>query len=108
VTEPGSVAHAIWWQVYLLGFVGAFRRLPPTADEHRRRLDRDWLDHAIELARPVSRWPVWRTHGDTTDHYRTDRARRRRLGLHLTPRPTSGLRVLLEACSRMAPTSPLS
>ena len=50
MTEPAWVEHAIWWQVYPLGFVGAFPAdPPPTADEHRLRRIVDWLDHAIEL-----------------------------------------------------------
>ncbi len=69
--------HAIWWQVYPLGFVGAFPAdPPPTADEHRLRRIVDWFDHAIELgASGVALGPVFasRTHGyDTTDHYRID------------------------------------
>ncbi len=49
MTEPAWVEHAIWWQVYPLGFVGAFpAEPPPTADEHRLRPDR-------RLARPRHR-----------------------------------------------------
>jgi glycosidase len=77
MTEPAWVEHAIWWQVYPLGFVGAFPAdPPPTADEHRLRRIVDWLDHAIELgASGIALGPVFasRTHGyDTTDHYRID------------------------------------
>jgi cyclomaltodextrinase len=77
VTEPGWVAHAIWWQVYPLGFVGAYPADPaPTADEHRLRRIVEWFDHAIELgASGVALGPIFdsRTHGyDTTDHYRID------------------------------------
>jgi glycosidase len=76
-TEPAWVQHAIWWQVYPLGFVGAFPAdPPPTADEHRLRRIVDWLDHAIELGTSgVALGPMFasRTHGyDTTDHYRID------------------------------------
>jgi cyclomaltodextrinase len=74
------VSHAIWWQVYPLGFVGAFpapsEAEPPGPGEHRLRRLVDWLDHAIELgASGVALGPIFasRTHGyDTTDHYRID------------------------------------
>jgi cyclomaltodextrinase len=77
MTEPDWVAHAIWWQIYPLGFVGAYPSdEPPTADEHRLRRVVDWLDHAVELgASGLALGPVFasRTHGyDTTDHYRID------------------------------------
>jgi len=71
------VRHAIWWQVYPLGFVGAFPAdQPPGPDEHRLGRLTDWLDHAIDLgASGIALGPVFasRTHGyDTTDHYRID------------------------------------
>jgi glycosidase len=71
------VGHAIWWQVYPLGFVGAYpAEPPPSADEHRLRRLPDWFDHAIALgASGVALGPIFdsRTHGyDTTDHYRVD------------------------------------
>jgi glycosidase len=77
VTEPAWVEHAIWWQVYPLGFVGAYPAdPPPTADEHRLCRIVDWLDHTVELgASGVALGPVFasRTHGyDTIDHYRID------------------------------------
>jgi cyclomaltodextrinase / maltogenic alpha-amylase / neopullulanase len=77
VTDPGWVQHAIWWQIYPLGFVGAFPAdEPPTEDEHRLARVVDWLDHAIELgASGIALGPLFasRTHGyDTTDHYRID------------------------------------
>jgi cyclomaltodextrinase len=77
MSEPGWVEHAIWWQVYPLGFVGAYPAdRPPTADEHRLRRIVDWLDHTVELgASGVALGPVFasRTHGyDTIDHYRID------------------------------------
>jgi glycosidase len=76
-TEPGWVQHAIWWQVYPLGFVGAFPSdAPPGADEHRLRRIIEWLDHALEVgASGVALGPVFasKTHGyDTTDHYSID------------------------------------
>lgn len=77
MTEPAWVEHVIWWQLYPLGFVGAFPTdSPPTADEHRLRRIVDWFDHAIELgASGVALGPIFasRTHGyDTLDHYRID------------------------------------
>ena len=71
------VRHAIWWQVYPLGFVGAFpSTAPPGPGEHRLNRLIDWLDHAIDLgASGIALGPVFasRTHGyDTTDHYRID------------------------------------
>lgn len=77
MSEPAWVQHAIWWQVYPLGFVGAYPAdPPPTPDEHRLRRIVDWLDHAIELGTSgIALGPVFasRTHGyDTTDHYRID------------------------------------
>jgi glycosidase len=71
------VSHAIWWQVYPLGFVGAFPSdQPPGPDEHRLRRLADWFDHAIALgASGIALGPIFasRTHGyDTTDHYRID------------------------------------
>jgi cyclomaltodextrinase len=74
---PAWVQHVIWWQVYPLGFVGAYPADPPPAqDEHRLRRIVEWLDHAIELgASGVALGPIFasRTHGyDTTDHYRID------------------------------------
>lgn len=74
---PAWVSHAIWWQVYPLGFVGAFPAArPPDPGEHRLRRLVDWFDHAIALgASGVALGPVFasRTHGyDTTDHYRID------------------------------------
>jgi glycosidase len=71
------VQHAIWWQIYPLGFVGAFPADPaPSAEEHRLGRIDEWLDHAVELgASGLALGPVFasRTHGyDTTDHYRID------------------------------------
>ncbi|OBA79068.1 alpha-amylase [Mycobacterium sp. 1164966.3] len=69
--------HVIWWQVYPLGFVGAFPAVePPVPEEHRLRRLAGWFDHAIELgASGIALGPIFasRTHGyDTTDHYRID------------------------------------
>jgi glycosidase len=77
MTAPAWVEHVIWWQVYPLGFVGAFPADPPPGpDEHRLQRIVDWLDHAIALgASGLALGPVFasRTHGyDTTDHYAID------------------------------------
>lgn len=74
---PSWVEHAIWWQVYPLGFVGAFPSdEPPDLGQHRLRRIVDWFDHAIELGvSGIALGPIFasRTHGyDTTDHYRID------------------------------------
>ena len=71
--------HAIWWQVYPLGFTGAPIR---PADEGERaltpRLARiiPWLDYLIELgANGLLLGPIFtsQTHGyDTTDYYSID------------------------------------
>jgi len=72
------VEHAIWWQIYPLGFVGAFPEgsAPANPGEHRLRRIVDWFDHAIELgASGIALGPIFasRTHGyDTSDHYRID------------------------------------
>jgi glycosidase len=77
MTDPAWVEHAIWWQVYPLGFVGAFPADPvPVADEHRLSRIAAWLDHALELgASGIALGPVFasQTHGyDTVDHYAID------------------------------------
>ncbi|KKC06000.1 alpha-amylase family protein [Mycobacterium nebraskense] len=78
MTAPAWVEHAIWWQVYPLGFVGAFPASsePPQPNERRLRRLVDWFDHAIALgASGVALGPIFasRAHGyDTTDHYRID------------------------------------
>ncbi|ORV18445.1 alpha-amylase family protein [Mycobacterium celatum] len=73
----GWVEHVIWWQIYPLGFVGAYpAAVPPEAGEHRLRRIVDWFDHAIALgASGIALGPIFasRSHGyDTTDHYRID------------------------------------
>lgn len=103
MTDPGWVQHVIWWQIYPLGFVGAFPAdQPPGPDEHRLLRIVDWLDHAVGLgASGVALGPVFasRTHGyDTTDHLRIDA----RLGEDadfdrlITECHRRGLRVLLD------------
>ncbi|CCH77566.1 Glycosidase [Nostocoides japonicum T1-X7] len=78
-SEPGWVRHALWWQVYPLGFVGAPIR-PSTADDRRltHRLPRleGWLDHVAGLGLDgLLLGPVFasQSHGyDTVDHFRID------------------------------------
>ena len=100
---PDWVRHVIWWQVYPLGFVGAFPAdIAPVVGEHRLSRIIDWLDHAIGLgASGIALGPIFasRTHGyDTTDHYRVDP----RLGDDadfdrlVTESHRRGLRVLLD------------
>ncbi|MCW2651201.1 MAG: glycosidase [Mycobacterium sp.] len=77
MSGPAWVEHAIWWQFYPLGFVGAHPADPPPGPtEHRLRRIVDWFDHAIALGTSgVALGPIFasRTHGyDTTDHYRID------------------------------------
>lgn len=103
MTGPAWIEHSIWWQVYPLGFVGAFpSETPPGPGDHRLRRLVDWFDHAIALgASGVALGPIFdsRTHGyDTTDHFRIDP----RLGDdddfdHLVEQARQrGLRVLLD------------
>ena len=106
------VEHAIWWQVYPLGFAGSYPADPaPTAHEHRLRRIVDWLDHAVGLgASGLALGPVFAsaTHGyDTTDHFTIDP----RLGDHddfdhlITAAHGRGLRVLLDGVfNHAAPT----
>ena len=81
--------HAIWWQVYPLGFTSAEATGEPEAGAghdpdqdgarpvtHRLGQLTGWLDYAVNLgASGVALGPVFasQTHGyDTTDHYRID------------------------------------
>ncbi|GAA5125324.1 alpha-amylase family glycosyl hydrolase [Pseudonocardia adelaidensis] len=74
--EPAWVHHAIWWQVYPLGFVGAHPGTAATPGEHRLRRIVAWLDHAVELgASGIALGPIFASssHGyDTVDHFRID------------------------------------
>ncbi|WP_116376681.1 alpha-amylase family protein [Mycobacterium sp. MFM001] len=77
MSTPAWTEHVIWWQIYPLGFVGAFPAdQPADPGEHRLRRIADWFDHAITLgASGIALGPIFasRTHGyDTTDHYRID------------------------------------
>jgi glycosidase len=88
------IRHAIWWQVYPLGFTGAERTaLPDDAPPvpRLRRLEA-WLPHLLELGcNGLALGPVFEssTHGyDTVDHFRVDR----RLGTE------EDLQHLIDAC----------
>jgi glycosidase len=67
--------HAIWWQVYPLGFTGA-EKDASTPVVHRLSQLENWLDYAIELGcSGLLLGPVFasETHGyDTVDHFRID------------------------------------
>jgi cyclomaltodextrinase len=99
---PGWVQHAVWWQVYPLGFVGAEATAIDGPPRHRLRRLVDWLDYAVELgASGLALGPVFasETHGyDTVDHLRIDP----RLGddtdfdTLVTAAHDRGLRVLLD------------
>ena len=77
MTEPAWVQHAIWWQVYPLGFTGAEPAVQ-TGQPTMHRLPRlhAWLDYALELgASGLALGPVFasESHGyDTTDYFRID------------------------------------
>lgn len=72
----GWIEHAIWWQVYPLGFCGAPIRAQDIEPEPRLRRLLPWLDHAIELgASGLLLGPVFdsQSHGyDSLDQFRID------------------------------------
>lgn len=78
MTEPDWVEHAIWWQIYPLGFVGAEISAPAATDQVAHRIPHliSWLDYALELGvSGIALGPIFasETHGyDTTDYYRID------------------------------------
>ncbi|WP_104116132.1 alpha-amylase family glycosyl hydrolase [Arthrobacter sp. B1805] len=103
MNEPEWVQHAIWWQVYPLGFVGAEKAATPHPADTHRLLDLvPWLDYAVGLgASGIALGPVFasETHGyDTTDYFRIDS----RLGTSedfdtlVSEAHQRGLRVLLD------------
>ena len=73
---PDWVKHAIWWQVYPLGFTSAEAANERAPVTHRLSQLTGWLDYAVNLgASGIALGPVFaaQTHGyDTTDHYRID------------------------------------
>lgn len=77
MTEPEWVQHAIWWQVYPLGFVGAEPGMAPERRlTHRLGQLLPWLDYVVGLgASGLALGPVFssESHGyDTTDYYTID------------------------------------
>ena len=115
MSEPAWVEHAIWWQVYPLGFVGAFPAdPPPTADEHRLRRVVEWLDHAVELgASGIALGPVFASQHPRLRHHRPlphrSAARRRRAtSTSSSPRRTDAVCGSCSTASSTtsAPTSP--
>jgi cyclomaltodextrinase len=77
MTEPDWVEHAIWWQVYPLGFAGAdVHRMYDSPDTGGLRRLADWLDYAQRLGvSGLALGPVFEsaTHGyDTVDPFRID------------------------------------
>src|SRR4051812_38612538 len=89
------IRHAIWWQVYPLGFTGAEKQALPDGAPPVPRLHQleAWLPHLLELGcNGLALGPVFasQTHGyDTVDHFAVDR----RLGTD------DDLQHLLDACS---------
>lgn len=74
---PNWINHAIWWQVYPLGFTGAEAKAERhTAITHRLDHLASWLDYAVQLgASGIALGPIFSsmTHGyDTIDHFRID------------------------------------
>jgi cyclomaltodextrinase / maltogenic alpha-amylase / neopullulanase len=88
------IRHALWWQVYPLGFTGAEKTALPddAAAVPRLRQVEAWLPHLLELGcNGLALGPVFasETHGyDTVDHFTVDR----RLGTD------DDLQHLLDAC----------
>ena len=77
MNEPEWVQHAIWWQVYPLGFVGAEKSATEHPAAPHRLLDLiPWLDYAVGLGTSgLALGPVFasETHGyDTTDYFAID------------------------------------
>lgn len=77
MNEPAWIQHAIWWQIYPLGFVGAEKTATAEPAREHRLLDLvPWLDYAVELgASGLALGPIFasETHGyDTTDYFRID------------------------------------
>ena len=78
--EPDWVRHAMWWQIYPLGFTGAPVR-PETGERttdvvHRLGRVEAWLDHLVETGlNGLLLGPIFASssHGyDTVDYFRVD------------------------------------
>ncbi len=77
MAEPEWTHHAIWWQVYPLGFVGAEKTATVEPAAPHRLLELvPWLDYVVALgASGLALGPIFasETHGyDTTDYFRID------------------------------------
>jgi cyclomaltodextrinase len=74
--EPQWVEHAIWWQIYPLGFTGADTTGADRDLHHRLAQLTGWLDYAVTLgASGIALGPIFAagTHGyDTIDHLQID------------------------------------
>jgi cyclomaltodextrinase / maltogenic alpha-amylase / neopullulanase len=71
------VEHAVWWQVFPLGFVGAERKgTGLSSTSHRLGHINAWFDYALELGvSGIALGPIFAssTHGyDTINHFRID------------------------------------
>jgi cyclomaltodextrinase / maltogenic alpha-amylase / neopullulanase len=73
---PDWTEHAVWWQVYPLGFTGAPAQSGDGPVAHRLGRLEAWLDYAVELGvSGLALGPLFasHTHGyDTVDHFRID------------------------------------
>ena len=88
------IRHAIWWQVYPLGALGAEPDALPEGTDSQPRLRQliDWVPHLVSLGcNGLALGPVFesQTHGyDTVDHFAVDR----RLGTE------QDLQALIDTC----------
>ena len=78
MADQDWIKHAVWWQVYPLGFLGAEKRALAAGSRPVHRLCDiiGWLDYAVELgASGIALGPVFssETHGyDTVDYFTID------------------------------------
>src|SRR4051794_27103282 len=100
--EPDWVRYAVWWQVYPLGFVGAYPARETEPGGHRLSRIEAWLDYVVELGTSgLALGPVFasETHGyDIVDHLRIDPrlGDDRDLDALISAAHDRGLRVLLD------------
>jgi cyclomaltodextrinase len=102
MTEPTWVEHAVWWQLYPLGFTGADPTGVDRSPGGGLRQVAGYLDYAVRLgASGIALGPIFdsTSHGyDTSDYYRIDQ----RLGsdadfdLLVAEAASRGLRLLLD------------